>query len=87
MQILSINDQMKNLTKSHSKLEETTNKITTVAEHLSSEEKSRSSWADIVANSNGSEADNNIISTLTKQVLNNQKKLSVDGEERVKTML
>ena len=82
MQISSINDQMKNLTKSHSKLAETTNKITTVAENLSSEEKSRLSWAEIASVENPSV---DIITNLTKQVLKDQKILCAT-ERSGKTM-
>ena len=76
-QILSINNQMRQLTESHNKLEENTLKISNAAESITTVDKR--SWAEIASVENPSV---DVITNLTKQVLKDQKILCADREER-----
>ena len=85
-QISNLTNQMQNLTNAHEKLEQTSLKMSDAADTLTSrqgpeiiKDESKLSWADITANPDRS---NSLISNLAKQVCNNQKKLSVDRDER-----
>ena len=86
-QMVSMNAQIKNITDAQDKLEKTSVKIPNAAEAINeSKEISKSSWVEIMDEDSGKQKIN-MITSLAKEVLNNQKQLSVEREDREKNVI
>ncbi len=85
-QISEINIQLKNIEATHNNIQKTNTSINELASTFS-KTSSEKSWAEVAAGSNDQNAGLKLISNLTKQVLNGQKKLSDERNDREKNAL
>lgn len=85
-QIAEINTQLKNIEENYSKIQQSNASINDLASTIS-KSTSEKSWAEVAGSSTSQNAGLNLISNLTKQVLDGQKKLTDERSDREKNAL
>ncbi len=80
-QIAEINAQLKNIQETQSKMEKSNASINEIADTISKPSVSKS-WAEVASDSSSENSGIRLITSLTKEVLNGQKKLSEERKDR-----